>query len=303
MENLLDQVLDRKNMVCAWDEVAENHGMPGVDNISVARWRRNWEERLELLRLSVHTHRYHPAKLRIRRIPKRTLGQWRVLRIPTVSDRVLQRAVLQILQPIFEDRFLDCSYGYRPNRCQRDAIQRIIDLREQGFCCVLDADIHSFFDSVNHSLLLRGIEDEIKDTELLMLIVNWLEIGAVQPGLGIPMGSPISPLLANIYLHPLDTALTNLGYHLVRYADDFVVLGNSDDDVQRIYHDVEEFLSSLQLRYRFDKTRITSFEEGFVFLGVHFVKDSYSFTFKNKKIESDEPFVDWLFSSYFPDYD
>lgn len=305
MPPLLEQVLERSNLRLAWEKVAENCGIPGVDRVSIARWRRNWEERLENLRTSVLSGSYHPSPLRIRAIPKSTPGQWRILRIPTVNDRVLQRAALQVLFPLFEPRFLDCSFGYRPGFGLRQAVQRILDLREQDYTWVLDADIDAFFDSVNHALLLRFLEDSIEDFRLLQLISEWLAVrNAVnKPGTGIPMGSPLSPLLANIYLHPLDTALIQQGYHLVRYADDFIVLCQNRDTAEQAYFQVEAVLTDLFLKYEPDKTRISSFEEGFTFLGVRFLNKTFSFTYQEKTIESDDRQVSWLYSDYFPDYE
>lgn len=306
MGKLFDRALDLDNLAEAWDEVAKNRGMPGVDNVSIERWRRNWEERLVILRQSVRSRRYKPSRLRLRRVPKRNRGQWRVLRIPTVSDRVLQRAVLQVLLPIFEPHFLDCSFGYRPGRSIRDAVQCIIDLRQQGFCWLLDADIDAFFDSVNHALLMRILESFIPDeAELFDLISAWLKVSSPgsKGGAGIAMGSPLSPLLANAFLHPFDVNLVERGYKLVRYADDFVVLCGSQQEAAQIYTEVDVLLADLLLKYKNEKTAITSFEEGFDFLGVRFYNDTYSFVYQDKVIESDDSAVNWLFAGYFPQYE
>lgn len=304
MPTLLDRVLDRGNLRLAWEKVSENHGIPGVDRVSITRWRRNWEERLENLRASVLAGSYHPSRLRLLTIPKSTPGQWRILRIPTIDDRVLQRAVLQVLSPIFETRFLDCSFGYRPGRGLREAVQRILDLREQGYAWVLDADIDAFFDSVNHALLLRMLQDSIADERLLRLIEAWLSIrnGSKTPGQGIPMGSPLSPLLANVFLHPLDAALIHRGYHPVRYADDFIVLCESRGIAEQVYIEVEAALAELFLQYEPSKTQISSFEEGFTFLGVRFLGRTFSFNYQEKVIQSDDKRVSWLYSDYFPEY-
>jgi CRISPR-associated protein Cas1 len=154
MGRWIDRILAMDNLREAWEEVAENRGMPGVDDVSIPRWRRTWEERLVNLAHDVRTHRYRPAPLRVLRIPKRKRTEYRTLRVPTVTDRVLERAVLQVLYQLYEPRFLPCSYGYRPGKSLRDAVQRIVDLREQGYTWVLDADIDEYFDSVSHPRLL-----------------------------------------------------------------------------------------------------------------------------------------------------
>ncbi|HFD40293.1 MAG TPA: hypothetical protein ENJ31_10680, partial [Anaerolineae bacterium] len=250
------------------------------------------------------SNRYKPARLRVRRIPKKQRNEYRTLRIPTVTDRVLQRAVLETLYGIYEPRFLDCSFGYRPGRGLRDAIQRIVDLREEGRVWVLDADIDAFFDNVDHGVLLEMLRADLDDAILLRLIAGWLKMGRVRKDAprGIPMGSPLSPLLANVYLHPLDETLAAEGWSPVRYADDFVVLTASQEQARRAYRRAGEALAALRLRYEPAKTRLTSFDEGFDFLGVRFYRDTYCYTWQEKTIEVEGEEVDWLFSRYGPDY-
>lgn len=301
---LLDEVLSPANLRQAWEEVAENRGMAGVDEVSIRRWRRNWEERLVRLAKDVRSNRYKPGRLRRRRIPKREAGQWRILRIPTVTDRILQRAVLEVLYPVFEARFLDCSFGYRPGRGLENAVERLLVLRENGFRYVLDADIDDFFNRVVHAKLIDFWQEDLPDSSLDSLLEAWLAAGGAQAHLelGIPMGSPLSPLLANITLHRLDCAVIQDGFQMVRYADDFLVLASSATATQRAYPRVEEHLQALGLRYEPRKTRLTSFDEGFEFVGVWFEGDSYEYEWENKRIVVDGDEVDWLFSRYGPDY-
>ena len=304
MGALIEQVLSLDNLRAAWEDVAENRGIPGVDDVSIRRWRRKWEERLVKLAQDVRSNRYKPARLRVRRIPKKRRGEYRVLRIPTVTDRVLQRAVLEVLYEIYEPRFLDCSFGYRPGRGLRDAVQRIVNLREAGRPWVLDADIDAFFDNVDHRMLTKTLRADLDDPVLLRLIDGWLKMGRVRQDVpkGIPMGSPLSPLLANVYLHPLDVALVARGWDSVRYADDFVVLTTSRGQLLLVYRQVEEILGSLGLQYEPSKTRLTSFDEGFDFLGVRFYRDTYTYAWEDKNVEVEGDKVDWLFSRYGPDY-
>lgn len=302
MGELLNQVLADKNLAQAWQAVARNQGMPGVDEVSIRRWRRNWEEQIKSLARAVRTQRYHPSKLRCRRIPKRNRREFRTLLIPTVSDRVLQRAVLQVLHPICDVHFLDCSFGYRPGRGLTQAVQQILILREAGLRWLLDADIDACFDSIQHALLLRQIEAWVTDPALVDLIAAWLQIGAAD-GVGIAMGSPLSPLLANIYLHPFDQRLTRPGWHLIRYADDFIVLTRAAVNLDPIYRETEAALAEISLRLDPRKSHPSDFETGFTFLGVNFKGDSYEYSAHNKTVEVHGATVDGLFKQFGPSYD
>lgn len=297
---LLDLVLDLRNLTRAWDAVADNGGISGTDDVSIVRWRRNWEERLIDLTRAVRCNQYKPHQLRTRKIPKRGHAGVRVLRIPTVTDRVLQRACAQVLVPLYESCFLDSSFGYRPRRGLREAVQQIIILRENGCSLVLSADIDAFFDTVDHELLLRFLQNDLPDESLLYLIQSWLSIGAASATrtVGIPQGSPISPLLANIYLHRFDLSMHVNGLDLVRYADDFVILYCHADESEKINRIVENALLALGLKLEPSKTFMTSFEQGFTFLGVRFYRDEYSYTWEDKEICVSGDEVDWLFSKY-----
>ena len=301
---LLRTALEMKNLRRAWNEVAENEGIPGVDQLSIPKWRRNWEERLVKLAREVKGSTYKPRPLRLRRIPKPNRREWRELRIPTVTDRVLQRAVLQTLYPVFEPVFLDCSFGYRPNLGLKNAVVRILVLRENGYRWVVDADIDDFFNQVSHPMLMDFLKTDLPDDSLLGLIWAWLEIGRPDPAepRGIPMGSPLSPLLANVFLHRLDKALSADGYPVVRYADDFLVFAPSQNSARDAYRAAERYLTCLELGYEPHKTRITSFEQGFKFIGVWFQGDTYEYEWEDKIIEVSGNQVDWLFNQYGPDY-
>ncbi len=304
MGQLLNRILNLDNLREAWEEVAENRGMAGVDDVSIRRWRRTWEERLVNLARDVRANRYKPGKLRVRRIPKRVGNEYRTLRIPTVTDRVLQRAVLQVLYDSYEPLFLRCSFGYRPGKSLRNAVQYIIVQREAGFTWVLDADIDAFFDNVDQPLLLDLLAQQIGDAQLLLLIAGWLAQGRPKPDLarGIPQGSPLSPLLANVYLHPLDVGLTDGGWRPVRYADDFVAFATTQAEAEAAYRRTEALLADLRLRYEPTKTRISSFAAGFEFLGVLFEDDVYRYRWEDKLITVDDTTVDWLFGDYGPEY-
>jgi len=306
MSNLLERALQLENMRLAWNEVEQNKGVGGVDRVSLRVWARNYEERLVNLAQSVKANRYKPRKLRLRKIPKKTPGEFRILRIPTIDDRVLQRAFLQVLQPRFEKRFLDCSYGYRWKRSIKNAVQKILVVRENDRRWVLDADIDEFFDSVDHDLLLEFLHRDLQDHSLMPWIKRWLAIGLIDldKRLGISLGSPLSPLWANIFLHRLDQVVVrDHGWDMVRYADDFLVFARDRNELEEIYKMVGETLEDLHLSYEPSKTRLTTFEEGFDFIGVYFEGDQYSYVYQNKKVEVEGNEVDWLFGMYGPEYE
>jgi group II intron reverse transcriptase/maturase len=301
---LMQKALEPANLRAAWEEVADNQGMAGVDQVSIRAWRRNWEERLVQLARSLRANTYQPKPLRLRRIWKRDRRSKRTLRIPTISDRVLQRAVLQVLYPIFEPQFLDCSFGYRPGLGLKDALERILVLRENGYRFVLDADIDNFFENVDHAVLVGPLHASLPDGTLNSVIDRWLECGRSQPerAVGIPLGSPLSPLFANIVLHNLDWAIIDAGYQMVRYADDFIVFAKTETETQRIYSQVQAALQVLKLRFKPSKTRLVSFDEGFEFIGVFFEGDTYTYTWEDKTICVQSAQADWLFSDFGPDY-
>ena len=298
---IIDQVLAQDNLRAAWEEVARNKGAPGVDRVSVRRWRRNWEERLVNLAQAVRANTYEPAPLRRFSRPKKS-GGYRHFANLTVTDRVIQRAVLRVLDDHFERIFLDCSYGYRPGRSVADAVRQIVLLRENGFWWVLDGDIDECFDSLDHELMLRFFEQEVHDPIVRRLVRLWLKVGRRDPDVpkGIPLGAVISPLLCNVYLHQLDLQLTRLGYRLTRYADDFCAFCESQRRARQAWADSDEILDEMRLRLEPNKTKIASFDEGFDYLGVWFERDEYSYQWKDKRIEVKGDF-NWLFYDYIPD--
>ena len=210
-------------------------------------------------------------------------GGLRRISIPTVADRLLQRATLQVLLPHFDRKFLSCSYGYRPKRGVAQAVAAVIRYRDRGLRWVAEADIDDCFGSLDHTLLLRLLEQEVLDWRVLQLMRWWLDVGRPQKtaARGVALGMPISPLWANVYLHELDWRLVRNRWPLVRYADDFVVLTDSAAGAERALEIVGNALAELKLRLEPSKTRVTSFSDGFEFLGVRFQGDSYSFLWKS----------------------
>lgn len=305
MVTLRDRVLEGNNLRRAWVEVRDNDGAAGVDNVSLLEWQRTWQQRLVALAADVRANTYRPSPLRERRIPKASGDGLRLLRIPTITDRVLQRAVLQVLQPLYEPIFLECSYGYRPGRGVADAVRAISQLRRDGFEWVLDADIDDFFNQVDHALLAAFLREDLPDDSLRPLIEAWNKTDCLTDACdrGIPMGAPISPLLANVYLHRLDLAVIAGGFPLVRYADDFVVLADWVTDRQRMMDVTGAALTALKLRFEPKKTRLTDFDQGFDFLGVHFEETWYWYLYEDKRIEVRGAADDRLLDEYVPRYE
>jgi group II intron reverse transcriptase/maturase len=286
-------VLDRRNLTLAWQQVRANRGAPGVDEVTLARWERHWEENLERLSHQVRTNTYQPNRPRRFRVLKRS-GGWRELSILTVTDRVLQRAALNVLGPVFEPTFLESSYGYRPERGVPQAVERVLHERDRGRLWVLDADIDDCFDRLDHAVILEGMRQVVTNVMVLRLVGLWLEAGAKRGprkgqrkkhSVGIPLGAVISPLLCNVVLHQLDLALDRAGWSFARYADDFVVFAPSSTAAAIAWNEVEAALTGLGLKLEPGKTRVASFDQGFTFLGVTFRGDTYSYTYAGKRIE------------------
>lgn len=278
---LKDRILKVKNMKKAEHDVFINKGSAGVDGVSVGEFRNNYKTNMLELRRQLIEDRYKaPPVLRVM-IPKGD-GRERPLGIPTVKDRIAQATVKRIMEPIFEKIFCDCSFGFRPGRSQIDAINKIEEYREQGYKWVLDADIKGYFDNIDHSLLMKFIAERINDGWVLRMLESWLTAGVVtdegyEPSTkGTPQGGVISPLLANIYLHQFDKEMTERGYKVVRFADDFVVLTKSKKKANRALEVVKEIIEGkLKLTLHPDKTVITNFGKGFVFLGFEFIAWRY----------------------------
>jgi group II intron reverse transcriptase/maturase len=293
---LIDHILAWPNLEAAWEQVLANRAAPGIDGVTLARWARNRQANLERLASQVRTNTYRPNR------PKRFLvakkgGGMRELSRLTVTDKVLQRAVLNVIEAPFEQRFLDCSHGYRPRRSVATAVQQVLEYRRRGLRWVLDADITACFDSLDHAILLELIRRVIDDWFVLNLTELWLKAGRKHrhQALGVPMGGVLSPLWCNIYLHQLDAHLTTNRWCMVRYADDFIVLTRTPEEAQHAWQVVEGALEKLKLQLSPRKTRLASFDEGFEFLGVTYQGDSYAYTWRNKRIEVTGHKLGWLY--------
>ncbi len=284
----IKDILTDANLLAAWARVRENEGGPGVDGQTIAAFEGRLMANLSTLRSEVLHGTYRPLPLLRVTIPKKGGGE-RPLSIPAVRDRVLQSAMAIALTPLFEAEFEDVSFAYRRGRSVEQAARRVEALRDQGYRWVVDADIRAFFDEVDHGLLMTELEKLISDEAILDLIRLWLK-ARVQEGRrqyslqkGVPQGSPLSPMLANLYLDHLDEVLLDENKKLVRYADDFLVLCRSRKAAEEALELTEEVLRALRLEINEQKTRIVDFDQGFRFLGIQFVR---SLAFKAEHAEA-----------------
>lgn len=273
----LDAVLHHANLNRAWQKVQLNAGAEGADGQTIEEFGQNVGQQLAILREEVSSHKYKPRPLRRVPIPKSNGKGKRLLSIPSIRDRVLQTAVAFILTPVLDVEFEANSYAYRKGRSVKQAIKKISEYRSQGFRWVLDADIDDFFDNVSHKKLLGDLYPFIDDSELEQLIQQWLQAKVIHPDgeliklqKGIPQGSPLSPLLANLFLDRLDEHIQQEELKIIRYADDFVILCKTRERVEDALELTREVLKELELTLNQEKTAITNFEKGFKFLGFEF---------------------------------
>ncbi|MCC7495527.1 MAG: hypothetical protein IT204_24465 [Fimbriimonadaceae bacterium] len=272
---LLPAVVSPDNLWQAWQAVRERDSAPGLDGQAVAHVASDPEPWLRKLRGEVLAGRYRPWPRRRVWVPKASGGR-RPLGIATLRDRLLQRAVLQLLQPLAEPLFNGSSFAYRPGRSLRQAVRAVRQGQRHGFHLILEADVDDCFDSLDHDLLRSAVRRLVPADDLRALIGLWLRAGVVErgrlvvPERGVSQGDILSPLLCNLYLDPLDDACEAAGHRLVRYADDFIVLCRNGAALRQATACVEQTLTALRLRLEPTKTGPSSFEHGFTFLGVQF---------------------------------
>jgi RNA-directed DNA polymerase len=274
--SLIDKVYAMDNLRAAAAQVIANRGAAGVDNVSIEKFKRHREHRLENASRWLREDRYRPLAVKRVWIPKPGGSEKRPLGIPTVVDRVVQTALRNAIEPIFERDFAKHSYGFRPGRGCRDALRRVDALLRQGNMVVVDADIKGYFDSIPHERLMELVEEKISDGRVLKLIRSYLEQEVMEtskcwtPAEGTPQGGVISPLLANIYLDPLDHLMAEKGFEMVRYADDFIILCRTHEEAEEALRIVQNWTEEVGLRLHPDKTKLVTWEEGFDFLGYRF---------------------------------
>lgn len=273
--DLLERILSRENLNRAYKRVKANKGAPGIDGMTIEEalpWlKENRDELLERIRKG----EFKPQPVRRKEIPKPD-GGVRKLGIPTVVDRIIQQAIAQQLTPIYEPKFSETSYGYRPGRSAQQAIERVREYAEEGYTQAVLVDLSKYFDTLNHELLMNLLRKDIQDKRVTELIKKYLKAGVMENGLvietreGSPQGGPLSPLLANIYLNEYDQEMVRRGVPVVRYADDIVVLAKSKRAAERLLESTRRYLEGKwKLRMNVEKSKVVSVysARNFKFLG------------------------------------
>jgi RNA-directed DNA polymerase len=275
---LMDKVAALPTLHAAWARVKANRGAAGVDHVTVAMFAQRLDTHLTTLADALRTGTYRPHAIRRHWIPKPGMRERRPLGIPTVRDRVVQTALRLVLEPIYERDFAAHSYGFRPRRGAKDALRRVTALLRAGYVHVVDADLRAYFDSIPRAALRARVETKVADGRVLALLDAFLQQPIFEgwqqttPEAGTPQGAVISPLLANLYLDPLDQTMAAAGVEMVRYADDFVVLCRTAEDAQQALMTVQRWTQAAGLQLHPQKTRVVDMQQpgGFDFLGYHF---------------------------------
>lgn len=288
MGEMFSRLCAIENLRAGFARVAKNRGGPGVDGVTIERYQSRLDENLSSLKRELENGSYFPLPLLQILVAKKN-GEARKLSIPAVGDRIVQAALLDLLTPLLENEFEDCSFGYRRGRSVKQAVYRIKEDYDRGYRWVVDADIDAYFDNVDHALLMGKVRSHIHDEEIARLMELWMK-AEIWDGRtvsmterGIPQGSPISPVLANLFLDELDEALLKEGYRMIRYADDFIILCKSPERAEDALELTNEVLASLDLVL--DEADVIDFERGFQFLGVTFVRSMIFVPFDKPKRE------------------
>lgn len=277
--SLIDKVWDEQNLRAAFRRVKANKGAAGVDHLSIEDFDKKLDEHVAEASRQLKEDRYQPQPVARRYIPKPGSREKRPLGVPTVRDRMIEGAARQVVEPIFEKEFLSCSYGFRPGRGCKDALREVVRLLQEGNLHVLEVDFRKYFDSIPWEPLMERVGERISDGRMLKLIRQFLQQGVMEEGRlwepeeGTPQGAVISPLLANLYLHPLDQRLTAGGYHVIRFADDLVVLCRNRVEAEGAQSELTNWATEAGLILHPDKTRIVDMnppDAHFDFLGYRF---------------------------------
>lgn len=276
--SLFDKVYRLANLKAAWKRVAANRGSSGVDRVTIEQFSKNAEERLAQLSQALRSGSYKPLPVRRVYIPKPGSQEKRPLGIPAVIDRIVQTALRNVIEPIFEKEFVANSYGFRPKRGCQNALDHVERLLAAGSVHVVDVDLRKYFDTIPKHGIMNEVAQRIADGNVLRLIEAFLDQGIMEqmhewrPERGTPQGAVISPLLANLYLHGVDVAMNAAGYDVVRYADDMVVLCHTRDEAEAALVQLRTLIEARELQLHEQKTRIAHLmvRPGFQFLGYVF---------------------------------
>ena len=277
--SLMDKVYRMENLQSALVKVRRNKGAAGMDGQKVEQYEKRCPERLEKVQDWLKAGQYTPKPVKRVWIPKLGSKELRPLGVPTVEDRIVQTALRNVLEPIFENTFAEHSYGFRPGRGAKDALRRVDRLLKAGKVWVVDADLKGYFDNIPQDKLIEKVGQHVSDGAVLELVERFLKQGVMESGkdwkptdLGTPQGAVISPLLANIYLNPLDHLMAGQGKEMVRYADDFVILCENEREAQEVLEQLRQWVAQAGLTLHRTKTRIVDATQkgGFDFLGYHF---------------------------------
>jgi RNA-directed DNA polymerase len=279
--SLWDKVYSPRNLLSAFAKVKASAGGPGADHVTIEQFERRLDENLATLHDSLRGGNFSPQVILRAWIPKPGSKDKRPLGIPTVRDRVVQAALRNALEPIFERDFAAHSYGFRPGRGCQDALRRVDSLLKQGYTWVVDADLKSYFDTIPHDKLLELVRAKVADSKVLTLLEAFLTQRIMEglkdwtPEEGAPQGAVISPLLSNIYLDPLDHLMAERGFEMIRYADDFVVMCRSETEARQALATIQAWVAEADLVLHPEKTRVVAVtaDTGFDFLGYHFRLD------------------------------
>jgi len=293
VHSLIDKVYKRKNLEMAWEKVKANRGSGGVDGQSLEAFEAQLEQQLERLQRELKEDTYQPLPVRQHPIPKRDKpGEYRVLGIPAIYDRVCQQALLNRLEPIFEPIFDDASFGYRRGRSPKDALRKVWQEIQSGSEWIVDADLRDFFGSADHEKLLALVAQRVADCRVLRLIGAMLKAGSYGRGRlypterGTPQGSVVSPLLSNILLTPFDREMRLRGYQLSRFADDWVITCKSAAEARAALEVARRILKQLGVELHSQKTRIVHVRYGFEFLGYKIKRGEKKLYLPENKIRS-----------------
>ena len=293
VHSLIDKVYKRKNLQMAWEKVKENRGSGGVDGQTLDAFEAQLNQQLDRLHRELKEDTYHPLPVRQHPIQKRDKpGEYRMLGIPAIYDRVCQQALLNRLEPIFEPIFDDASFGYRRGRSPKDALRKVWKEIQCGSEWIVDADLRDFFGSVDHKKLLTLVAQRVADGRVLRLIQAMLKAGSYSKGRlfpterGTPQGGVVSPLLSNILLTPFDREMRLKGYQLTRFADDWVITCKSAAEARAAVEAAGRILKQLGVELHPQKTRIVHVRDGFEFLGYKIKRGKRKLTLPESKIRS-----------------